>query len=59
MHIMNRAAHRVGVFGQDEVYPEQLLLKKVFRVVGSPCDADISTFPNLIKLSLREEVVTE
>ena len=48
-----------GISGQDGAYLAQLLLKRGYQVTGSSRDAQISTFANLHRLNLRQEVAVE
>lgn len=48
-----------GVSGQDGAYLAQLLLKKGYQVFGTSRDAQISTFQNLARLGIRDEVKVE
>lgn len=48
-----------GISGQDGAYLAQLLLEKGYRVSGTSRDAQMSTFPNLVKLGLRDQVKLE
>ncbi len=45
-----------GVSGQDGAYLAKLLLKKGYTVYGTSRDAQISTFRNLARLDIREQV---
>ncbi len=45
-----------GVSGQDGAYLAQLLLKKGYSVCGTSRDAQISSFSNLQRLGIREQV---
>ena len=56
---MNKTALILGVSGQDGAYLAKLLLEKGYRVVGSSRDAQISTFTNLGRLGIKEQVQTE
>jgi GDPmannose 4,6-dehydratase len=56
---MNKTALILGVSGQDGAYLAKLLLKKGYRVVGSSRDAQISSFANLGRLGIKEQVQTE
>lgn len=47
-----------GVGGQDGAYLARLLLAKGYEVIGTSRDAHATTFPNLQKLGIREEVKT-
>ena len=48
-----------GISGQDGAYLAQLLLSRGYRVTGSSRDAQISTFANLHRLNLRQQVEVE
>ncbi len=56
---MSKTALILGVSGQDGAYLARLLLEKGYRVVGSSRDAQMSSFANLVRLGIREEVQTE
>lgn len=45
-----------GVSGQDGAYLARLLLAKGYVVHGTSRDAEISTFPSLVSLGIREKV---
>ncbi len=45
-----------GVSGQDGAYLADLLLKKGYAVYGSSRDAQMSSFSNLIRLGIRDQV---
>lgn len=45
-----------GVSGQDGAYLAQLLLQKGYTVSGTSRDAQISSFQNLVRLGIREQV---
>ena len=47
-----------GVSGQDGAYLAQLLLKKGYEVTGSSRDAMATSFTNLVRLGIREQVKT-
>ena len=49
----------IGVSGQDGSYLARSLLGKGYRVVGTSRDAHISTFDNLLRLAIRNQVETE
>lgn len=51
-----RTALICGISGQDGAYLGKLLLQKGYRVIGTSRDAQISSFGNLIKLGIREQV---
>ena len=48
-----------GVSGQDGAYLAQLLLDKGYTVCGTSRDAQISSFPNLIRLGIRDHLKLE
>jgi GDPmannose 4,6-dehydratase len=48
-----------GVSGQDGAYLAQLLLSKGYEVCGTSRDAQISSFQNLVRLGIREQVQLE
>ena len=48
-----------GVSGQDGAYLAQLLLNKGYFVCGTSRDAQISSFQNLTRLGIREQVKLE
>ncbi len=48
-----------GISGQDGTYLAQLLLAKGYRVIGSSRDAQISSFANLARLKLRDQIEVE
>ncbi|HIP82746.1 MAG TPA: GDP-mannose 4,6-dehydratase [Desulfocapsa sulfexigens] len=56
---MSKTALILGVSGQDGAYLARLLLEKGYRVVGSSRDAQMSSFANLIKLGIKDQVQTE
>lgn len=45
-----------GLSGQDGAYLSQLLLQKGYTVYGTSRDAQISTFQNLIRLGIRDQI---
>jgi GDPmannose 4,6-dehydratase len=45
-----------GISGQDGAYLAQLLLKKGYEVAGTSRDAQMSSFRNLDRLGIREQV---
>jgi GDPmannose 4,6-dehydratase len=47
-----------GISGQDGAYLAQLLLSKGYTVCGTSRDAQMSTFPNLVRLGIRNQVKT-
>ncbi len=48
-----------GVSGQDGAYLAQLLLNKGYSVCGSSRDAQMSSFQNLVRLGIRDQVKLE
>ncbi|MBW4575253.1 MAG: GDP-mannose 4,6-dehydratase [Aphanothece sp. CMT-3BRIN-NPC111] len=48
-----------GVSGQDGAYLAQLLLNKDYIVCGTSRDAQISSFQNLVRLGIRDELKLE
>jgi GDPmannose 4,6-dehydratase len=48
-----------GISGQDGAYLAQLLLAKGYRVCGTSRDAQVSSFSNLVKLGIREQIQLE
>jgi GDPmannose 4,6-dehydratase len=48
-----------GVSGQDGAYLAQLLLNKGYNVCGTSRDAQISSFNNLTRLGIREQIKLE
>ncbi len=48
-----------GVSGQDGAYLAQLLVDKGYTVCGTSRDAQISSFPNLVRLGIRESLKLE
>ncbi len=53
---MAKTALICGVSGQDGSYLAQLLVHKGYQVHGTARDAQVTTFPNLIMLGIRELV---
>ncbi len=47
-----------GISGQDGAYLAQLLLSKGYTVCGTSRDAQMSTFQNLARLGIRDQVKT-
>ena len=45
-----------GVSGQDGAYLAQFLLNKGYEVWGSSRDAQASSFPNLIRLGILNQI---
>lgn len=56
---MSKTALILGVSGQDGAYLSKLLLGKGYCVVGSSRDAQMSSFANLAKLGIKDQVLTE
>ncbi|MDZ4875526.1 MAG: GDP-mannose 4,6-dehydratase [Chroococcidiopsis cubana SAG 39.79] len=48
-----------GVSGQDGAYLAQLLIDKGYAVCGTSRDAQVSSFQNLIRLGIREQLKLE
>jgi GDPmannose 4,6-dehydratase len=48
-----------GISGQDGAYLAQLLLSKGYKVFGTSRDAQISSFDNLKRLGIKEQVALE
>ena len=48
-----------GVSGQDGAYLAQLLVDKGYTVCGTSRDAQISSFPNLVRLGIRDHLKLE
>ena len=48
-----------GVSGQDGAYLAKLLLEKGYTVCGTSRDAQVSSFRNLLRLGIREQVKCE
>ncbi len=48
-----------GISGQDGAYLAQLLLSKGYEVYGTSRDAQMSSFPNLRRLGIRDEIRLE
>ena len=48
-----------GVSGQDGAYLAQLLLNQGYQVCGTSRDAQMSSFQNLVRLGIREQVKLE
>lgn len=59
MPTMSKTALILGVSGQDGAYLAKLLLGKGYQVAGSSRDAQMSSFANLTRLGIRDEVQTE
>jgi len=51
-----RTALICGISGQDGSYLAELLLGKGYRVVGTSRDAQMSSFENLKRLNIRDQV---
>lgn len=57
--MMAKRALICGVSGQDGAYLTKLLLEKGYEVWGSSRDAQISSFGNLCRLGLRDQIKVE
>ena len=55
----NNRALICGVSGQDGAYLAKLLLERGYEVTGTSRDAQMSSFGNLVRLGIREQVRTE
>ena len=55
---MGKCAVIFGVSGQDGSYLAKLLCEKGYKVYGSSRDAQVTSFSNLVKLGIREQVTT-
>ncbi len=53
---MTKKALICGVSGQDGAYLAKLLISKGYEVIGASRDAQISSFRNLLRLGIREDV---
>lgn len=53
---MAKVALICGISGQDGAYLAELLIKSGYHVVGTSRDAELSSFPNLVALGLRDQV---
>ncbi|RMF20772.1 MAG: GDP-mannose 4,6-dehydratase [Cyanobacteria bacterium J083] len=56
---MGKTALICGVSGQDGAYLGKLLLEKGYTVFGTSRDAQISSFSNLARLGIRNQIKTE
>jgi GDPmannose 4,6-dehydratase len=56
---MTKKALICGVSGQDGAYLAQLLLNKGYFVCGTSRDAQMSSFGNLVRLGIREQIKLE
>lgn len=56
---MSKTALICGVSGQDGAYLAQLLLSKGYLVCGTSRDAQMSSFKNLVRLGIRDQVKLE
>lgn len=56
---MSKRALICGISGQDGAYLAKLLLAKGYQVTGTSRDAQVSSFSNLVRLGIREEVTLE
>lgn len=52
----NKTALIFGISGQDGAYLARLLLEKGYKVVGTSRDAQMSSFANLQRLGIRDQV---
>jgi GDPmannose 4,6-dehydratase len=55
----NKKALIIGVSGQDGTYLSKLLLEKGYAVIGTSRDATSSSFANLKRVGIREDVEVE
>jgi GDP-D-mannose dehydratase len=53
---MAKTALICGVSGQDGSYLAQLLVQKGYQVHGTARDAQVTSFPNLISLGIKEQI---
>ena len=51
-----KTAMIIGISGQDGAYLAQLLLEKNYRVAGTSRDANMTSFPNLSRLGIRDRI---
>lgn len=56
---MTKKALICGISGQDGAYLAQLLLKKGYTICGTSRDAQASSFGNLIRLGIKDQVKLE
>ncbi len=56
---MSKKALICGISGQDGAYLAQFLLEQGYAVCGTSRDAQISSFRNLVRLGIREQVILE
>jgi GDPmannose 4,6-dehydratase len=56
---MTKKALICGISGQDGAYLAQLLLKKGYTICGTSRDAQASSFRNLIRLGIKDQVKLE
>ena len=56
---MSKKALICGISGQDGAYLAQLLLQKGYTVCGTSRDAQASSFRNLIRLGIKDQVKLE
>ena len=56
---MMKKALICGVSGQDGAYLAKLLLEKGYTVVGTSRDAQVSSFRNLLRLGIRDQIKYE
>lgn len=55
----NKKALIIGISGQDGSYLADFLLNKGYQVIGTSRDASLASFPNLVRLGLRDKVQVE
>ncbi|ACK71651.1 NAD-dependent epimerase/dehydratase [Gloeothece citriformis PCC 7424] len=53
---MTKTALICGVSGQDGAYLAQLLLNKGYQIWGTSRDAQMSSFKNLVRLGIKEQI---
>jgi GDPmannose 4,6-dehydratase len=56
---MTKKALMCGVSGQDGAYLAKLLLEKGYTVCGTSRDAQMSSFGNLVRLGIRDQIKLE
>jgi GDPmannose 4,6-dehydratase len=56
MNMLKKKALICGISGQDGAYLTKLLLDKGYEVYGTARDAQMSTFGNLLRLGVRDQV---
>ncbi len=57
--MVNKTALICGISGQDGAFLAQFLLSKDYKVVGTSRDARASSFRNLVRLKIREQLSYE